>query len=496
MPLSWKKLLNEKRLKTIDSEDSKSTSSNSESLIDEGNQFELSDARHAFEKDYDRAIFSTPVRRLQDKTQVFPLAVSDFVRTRLTHSQEVSSMASGLTRTALSTLDEDESPNQEQTEKLSTIARTCGLLHDLGNPPFGHAGEEAMREWFEKKLEDTSDDRIEEEEKADLKNFNANAQTFRLVSKLQALDSDHGLNLTAGTLSALLKYLSSGEDFQKGNTGVHSKENLGYFVSEREYVKKVSKKTGTLENGDTDGGLDIKRNPVTLLVESADDIVYSLVDIEDAFAKDIITWEEFKEKIDVDWSRLKVDKSPIDFAEDYVKGQEYTLKMSQSEKHTNYLQMFRTKVASIHINFVSEVFKNNFDKIKNGNYDKELLNDSKSNELKNQCESIKEDYVYDNKEVLKLEVRGREIIHSLMDFFWEGCQDANPNKSDVYDLDTDSDFADKSWKLMSQNYKAIFASEEDHHSDLYLQLKIIGDYVSGMTDNFASRLHKTINNTN
>src|SRR6185437_15463343 len=242
------------------------------------------DHREQFKRDYDRAVFSSPVKRLQDKAQVFPMEPHDSVRTRLTHSLEVSSVARGLVQKVCKEfLLKAGHIKDGQDRQIEAIAATCGLLHDLGNPPFGHSGEDAIQEWFKKditegglrKLLDNRDDLVN-----DFLLFEGNAQTLRIVAKLQVLADFHGLNLTFGTLSALCKYTASSVEAGKGDD--HAKSKTGYFTSEKDRVQKIREKTGT---GDA-------RNPITFLVEAADDIVYSVADIEDGVKKRILSWGE------------------------------------------------------------------------------------------------------------------------------------------------------------------------------------------------------------
>ncbi|MGC3958564.1 MAG: dNTP triphosphohydrolase [Verrucomicrobiota bacterium] len=242
------------------------------------------DHRVQFERDYDRTVFSTPVRRLQDKTQVFPLDPNDSVRTRLTHSLEVSTIARGLARSvSIKLIEKGIITDIEMGRKIEAIAATCGLLHDLGNPPFGHSGEDAIINWF-KNLQAT-DKAVEALGKEtsfeqDFSQFQGNAQTLRLITKLQLLAKPEGLNLTFGTLSASMKYISNSleakeECAKPKQNRRHANSKLGYFSSESSIVQRIREETGTGPH----------RNPITFLVEAADDMAYSVVDIEDATSK-------------------------------------------------------------------------------------------------------------------------------------------------------------------------------------------------------------------
>lgn len=253
------------------------------------------ETRSEFEKDYDRAVFSTPLRRLQDKTQVFPLEPNDFVRTRLTHSLEVSTLARGLARRVGTTLVEQQKIDGTIARHIESIAATCALIHDLGNPPFGHAGERAIQEWFGGLLKEDQQRPVEQQrfaeltpqQRADFQRFDGNAQTLRLLSRLQVLADDYGLNLTLGTLSAAMKYTAASHE-AGGATGRHELEKPGYFASETDVVELVRRRTGTGE----------ARNPITFLTEAVDDLAYAMVDFEDGLKKGLATWDDAQQELE------------------------------------------------------------------------------------------------------------------------------------------------------------------------------------------------------
>ncbi len=276
MNMEWDTLLSEVRIRDFFVEPKKGEKNN----------------RTEWERDYDRAIFSTPVRRMHDKAQVFPLEPNDSVRTRLTHSLEVSTVARDMARIIGRWLENDKKEiKEEQAKTVETIAATCGLIHDLGNPPFGHAGEEAIAEWFKEKnkkgdfLVFGNSEKRKDQLKNDYLEFQGNAQTLRLVSKLQILSDLYGLNFTCGTISAASKYIARSDKLLKKEKGVHEKRKVGYFTSEELIIDLVRNETGTGEAG----------NPITFIVEAADDIVFSVVDLEDGIKKGVIGWEKLKE---------------------------------------------------------------------------------------------------------------------------------------------------------------------------------------------------------
>lgn len=220
------------------------------------------DRRNAFEDDYTRLIFSSAVRRLQDKAQVFPLDNSDFVRTRLTHSLEVSAIGRSIGASVENEL-ADKCKHlfkKEHIGKISSILAVVGLAHDLGNPPFGHFGECAIQEYFKNWFEKGNGAELTNEQKQDFINFEGNAQSFRLLSKLHYLIDENGFNMTFATLASLLKYpRSSVEGNVKGSQKVSYKK-FGYFQTEKDTFDRVKNETG----------IKSYRHPIAFLLEAAD----------------------------------------------------------------------------------------------------------------------------------------------------------------------------------------------------------------------------------
>ena len=275
------------------------------------------DPRIEFERDFDRSVFSTPVKRLQDKAQVFPLEAHDGVRTRLTHSLEVSSVARGLATRSAEWLLKRGEISTGMDRQIEAIAATCGLIHDLGNPPFGHAGEGAIRAWFrrperEKCLRASLKTK---QQIQDFLQFEGNAQSLRLVAKLQVLADYKGLNLTFGTLSALCKYVASSDKADK-EAANHACRKPGYFASEQDVVQQIRGATGTGK----------ARHPICFLVEAADDIVYLAADVEDAVKKGVLSWKKVEDEL---------QGSTSDSVKEVMASQASILKAGRTEVPTN-----------------------------------------------------------------------------------------------------------------------------------------------------------------
>jgi len=477
MKMEWKKLLSEKRIRELLKGKPANTS--------------LPDERTNHGRDYDRAIFSTPVRRLQDKTQVFPLDPNDSVRTRLTHSLEVSNIARNMARGIGNwLLNEKKEIDCKQRDSIEIIATTCGLIHDLGNPPFGHAGEEAIREWFKEqnkkdheflKFESTSVEQF----KQDFLEFEGNAQTIRLISKLQVLADLHGLNFTCATMSAACKYIASSDKIDGSN---HEKSKIGYFASEQYLIEMIQEETGTKN----------VRNPITYIVESADDIAFSVVDIEDGIKKGVITWDILKKKLEEEFEKAlkknsQCDKGLLDKcfekAEKIINKDESVKSVQNPGKPRDdaMAQAFRVHVIIESAKAIQEAFKENYENIMSGNYNRELFKDSKAGALITACKKVGQKYIYCSKETLKLELMGRRVIHDLMDVFWEGALKGSK---------VEKGFARKIFDLTSENYRVVYekAKLDAKLPETYYSIQLMTDYICGMTDTFACTLHKRLTN--
>jgi len=266
--LAWGKLLNSERRKPKKAQAQD---------VEECKPIEV---RTQIERDYDRILFSTPVRRLADKTQVFPLERNDSVRTRLTHSHEVSNLARSIGVT-LAFDDKIIADNELKPERnLPSILASVGLAHDLGNPPFGHQGEHAIQAWFMDNPEVLEDPQLTDAMKLDFMRFEGNAQTLRLLTRLQLINDDYGLNLTYSTLAALMKYPASSDRIDKDNV---AKKKHGYFQSEKKIVEEIWQKTGLSEG---------VRHPLTYIMEACDDIAYAVLDAEDAVKKGLVSFSD------------------------------------------------------------------------------------------------------------------------------------------------------------------------------------------------------------
>ncbi len=436
--------------------------------------------RTEYDRDYDRAVFSTPVRRLQDKAQVFPLEPSDSVRTRLTHSLEVSTVARDLARSAARWIVEKEDTGVDNpVEAIATIASTCGLIHDLGNPPFGHAGEAAISSWFEAYSRNSSTKKLgnfapDSQEALDFLHFEGNAQTFRLLSKLQVLADRNGLNLTYATLSAARKYLAPSH--QVGRNGDHAWSKTGYFLSETRLVENIDDATKT----------EGKRNPITFLVEASDDIVYATVDLEDAVRKKVLTWRAVQDG-------LEKDCEPAIYKECMERtkriAHDYTTGLDTSVPDDQIVQAFRIAAIGMMVPSVLDHFKRRYEDIMKGNYTSELITECGMGSLRKAAKNIAKRSVYNDPEILALELMGRNVIHDLLTFFWESASVAGK-------VEPSGAFSKRIYSLFSDNYRHAFidALTSSGLPLEYCRMQLITDYICGMTDTFACTLHRKLHN--
>ncbi|MBE6902784.1 MAG: dNTP triphosphohydrolase, partial [Ruminococcaceae bacterium] len=287
--LSWERLLSDRRSRELVRRNS-------------------NDVRSEFRKDYHRIIGSASFRRLQDKTQVFPLDRGDFVRTRLTHSLEVSSFAGSLADTVFRRLmaaGHDEITS-EVREACCDILECAGLVHDIGNPPFGHFGEYTIREWFGEYLPRLSfhDKPVTElltpQMQGDFLNFEGNAQALRVLSKLHYLIDEHGMNLTFALLNTIIKYPVSSLGINKKSGDIKDKK-MGFYCTESALYSDIAEATGAVGC----------RYPLTFLLEAADDIAYKTADIEDAVKKGLITYAQLLEELSSERYTSKCDEAQL-----------------------------------------------------------------------------------------------------------------------------------------------------------------------------------------
>lgn len=444
------------------------------------------DLRSEFEKDYHRIIGSASFRRLQDKTQVFPLDKSDFIRTRLTHSLEVSSFGKSLGQNIGENIlkyHQDEKFTPKMKEDICNILQCAGLIHDIGNPPFGHFGELAIREWFEENLDKMEfkgrkvTEVLTEQMKEDLYHFEGNAQAFRLVTKLHYLVDERGMNLTYGLLGSILKYPVSSVEIEQEADDI-KKKKLGYYYADREQFQAVQEETGTKGN----------RNPLTFILEAADDIAYKTADIEDAFIKGFLSYHTICEEL----KHLPTDKDdkngfhPLEKLEELYERAE-NRKEENPEEYA--VKNWIVRVQSFLINCATCGFTSNYDAIMNGEYKQDLFYGTRAEELMDLLGDMAYRRVFTSYQIYKMEVTESKILNFLMDKFVHAVID--------YDVEGEklSSIHMRLVSFISENYRKAYhfhSQGKDEAEKLYLRILLVTDYICGMTDSYAKRLYQEL----
>lgn len=430
--------------------------------------------RSSFDMDYDRIVYSSSLRRLQDKAQVFPLQENDFTRTRLTHSLETSAIGRSLGVKVgrwINQVDPDDFP-ENYIYQLSSLLQVAGLVHDLGNPPFGHYGEELIKTWFR----DPSNiyaQQLTPDELFDFTRYDGNAQTIRILSRLQFLKDRYGINFCFGTLGTLLKY-----PWPSSDPKAAAKSKFGFFRSEIDLGQRIIAETG-LQN----------RHPATYLLEAADDIAYLFADLEDAVKKGHLPWPTIcQEFMDDDglWAhygeaqgRLRRDLKQLEAS--LVPLEEMNLISSRYFKLTGQVMA---------IDAVCGEFKDNYAAIMSGTYHRTLLEADAIRAFIDKVRKVCIEYAYSNDEVLSLELVAKSVLNTLLNRFIPAVLDEKAG-----DARTESG---KLYRLISRNFEYIqkldlnSAYQKERKLSAYQRVQLGIDFISGMTDSYALNLHKKL----
>lgn len=410
--------------------------------------------RTDFQRDYDRLIFSSPFRRLQNKTQVFPLPGSIFVHNRLTHSIEVSSVGRSLGDIVGRELKKKYPQSKADFEAISSIVAAGCLAHDLGNPPFGHSGETAITSYFTEGKGRLLKEDIEKEggRWQDFENFEGNANSIRLLMHQFKGRRRGGFAMTYSMLASIVKYPYS-------SIKADGKGKFGFFQAEEQDYTIIAKSLGIVCKKDSP--LEYARYPLVYLVEAADDICYKIMDIEDAHKLGILTTEKTIE--------LFMNFFPHERQE---RMKETMTRVSDTNEQIAYL---RSSVIGLLVNECSKAFLDNEDLILKGEFNSILIKEIAElpNKAYRDATRISIDKIYKSKDVVDIELAGHRIIGFLLDTFISAIlkPDANYSKlitsriPDQYEIDSVS---------------------------LYTRILAVLDFVSGMTDIYALDLYRKI----
>jgi dGTPase len=377
-------------------------------------------------------------------------------------------------------------PEELQPDRnIPSLLASIGLAHDLGNPPFGHSGEKAIQSWFKRNWDEFKD--IPEDRHDDFRKFEGNAQTFRLITRLQIVDQQHGLDLTYATLAAILKYPVCSADVSNDNSAT---KKHGFFKSEEEIVLDVLAKTG-LKIG--------MRHPLTYIMEACDDIAYAIMDAEDTVKKKLVSFNDILDSIKDKGSdgadcvlKRVVNQAQYKYANHYRK----LKNISPSELNDVATQRFRAYAILECVEAVIESFANNLDSILKGDFKDDLIKSSRASNFISAMKDFDTLNGYKSSTVLELEMQGYNVVNEIMDYLWHGIKNrifVKPKPTDKkkawLQRDDQTAFGDYVYGLMSENYRRLFESEEREAPDKYKEAQLLTDMVSGMTDQFAIDFH-------
>ncbi len=423
--------------------------------------------RSPFQRDHDRIVFSSAFRRLQDKTQVFPLSHVDYVRTRLTHSLEVSCVGRSLGLAVGDVVSERHGLEPTFASDLGSIVAAACLAHDIGNPPFGHSGEEAIRHWFsthpmgEKVLEELSPGQREE-----FLNFEGNAQGFRILSRLQHPNNQGGLQITHATLGALTKYpRPAWVEGLKSLQGGVSLKKFSYFGSEGDYFSEVAEALGLLKKAP---GVWC-RHPLAFLVEAADDICYHFIDFGDGFRLGHVHYSEVEELL---FGVLGPDKQGV------------LERMKGFREEKDRIEYLVGRAISRMIAQVSQVFIDSEESILKGEFDVELITKTSAFAVLEEIKKLSIHKVYSAREVVEVEAAGYEVLGGLLSLLVPALQDCAVRKKGAS--------LRRSEKLLQLVPSQFLGPDGSPSREPYQRLLRITDFISGMTDSYAVAFHSKI----
>lgn len=418
-------------------------------------EYKKSDIRNAFQRDYDRIIFSNVFRRMQNKTQVFPLPGSKMVHNRLTHSLEVASVGRSIARTVVKKLSERYGNDiMSELYDIDTIVSAACLAHDLGNPPFGHSGEETISCYFKEGPGKDLQNLLPDYQWSDLVSFEGNANAFRQLTHQFAGRRQGGMSLTYATLATLIKYPYPSH--------LPNKKKYNIFHSELDTFKKVM--DGCKIKCLDEKSMIYARHPLSYMMEAADDICYLILDMEDAHKRGIVETE----KIDNFFTSFFRNDETWFFERKEIL---YKTITDNNER----IAFLRATVINKLVDCISDVFINEYKVIMEGDFNKALIShlpDFENNALE-KCRDFSLKNIYRHPVVVKIELTGFNVIGGLVDDFVQAV--LNPNKT----------YSKKLMSLIPEQFK----TEKD---DLYSQLQVVLDYISNMTDLYAVQLYKDL----
>ena len=419
---------------------------------------ERHDDRSEFKRDYDRLIFSSAFRRLQNKTQVFPLPGSIFVHNRLTHSLEVASVGMSIGND-ISRRVIKKQPDLKDTlvEEIGTIVSAACLAHDLGNPPFGHSGEKAIQTFFSEGPGLKIKPMVSSEFWDDITHFEGNANAFRILTHRFKGRRQGGFVMTYSMLASIVKY-----PFASSLAGNHGK--FGFFASEAESYKKIADELGISCKSAPSEPLKYARHPLVYMVEAADDICYEIMDIEDSHKLKILSYAETEHLL-------------LSFFDEDIqqKIRQRIIDEELTDENEKVVYMRASVIGKLENECVA-AFLAHEEEILAGTFEGSLIDHISERQKKayKECEKISYSKMYQSKPVLDIELSGYQIMATLMEVFIEAA--VNPSR-----------FYSK------QLLRRVSSQYDIENENLEERIMAVLDYISGMTDIYALDIYQKIN---
>ena len=421
------------------------------------------EARTDFQRDFDRIVFSSAFRRLQDKTQVFPLSQSDYVRTRLTHSLEVSSVGRSLGTMVGDRVIHRHALQGVYPQDFGAVVAAACLAHDIGNPPFGHAGEDAIRLWFTTSTTGRGIlQQLTEAQQPDFRRFEGNAQGFRIITRLQSPDNPGGMQLTCATLGVFTKYPRASWLPTDPPPGI-AFQKFGFYQDDRALFAEVARELGLIPVA-TDTW---SRHPLAWLVEAADDICYRIIDVEDAFRLQQLGFERVRDLL------LPLTGEP-EHAE---------RKMQHLTRSREKIEYLRAKAIGAIIDQAHQCFMAHEDEILAGNFTGELLDLIPAAAAMRALKDCGETQIYVSRPVVEVEAAGFEVLGGLLEAFITTVNDLAAHGPQA---------SPKSRMLIHLIPEQFIGPDRQPNADLYRRVLAITDFVAGMTDSYAVTLYKKL----
>lgn len=436
--MDWKRLLSPKRLRRPDA----------------GPEM----GRSVFQQDLDRIVFSSAFRRLAHKTQVHPLSPNDHVHTRLTHSIEVASVGRSLGTIVGEQIAKRLDDSQITPDTFGYIVQAACLAHDIGNPPFGHSGEDAIQSWFRRSEKEEKHFGLDGVQREDFRHFEGNAQGFRNLTQIENYKGHGGLQLTCAVLGAFSKYPRSSMVAIEPDDKYPGVKKNGFFNAERSNFVEIA---GTLDLPRRIDGQDYWcRHPLAFLVEAADDTCYAIIDIEDGHELRYLNFEEAKNIL-----------QPI--AGD--------IELSNASEPAEKIGKLRAVAINQLIQEASRVFLENEKTLLEGTFSHELLGLTKFKEQIANAKSLANEKLYQSERKTKLEIAGTEVISGLLDIFSEVVIEL---AKVGYERSKLTGKSKRLARLMGGTLLPV--------SDNYSALLCVTDFISGMTDRYAVDLYRSL----